>query len=110
MSDAFSDREKGYEAKFKLDAEMEFKIEARRNKLLGQWLADDFGMGDGKAEAYAKEVVMADMDEPGIEDVMRKVMADIETHKSGITEDQVRDKITELDAVAAQQIQAEAAG
>jgi len=110
MSDAFSDREKGYEAKFKLDAETEFKIEARRNKLLGLWLADDFGLDAGKAEAYAKEVIMADMDEPGIEDVMRKVMADIETHKSSISEDQVRAKINELDAVAAQQIQDEAAG
>ncbi len=109
MSDAFSDREKGYEAKFKLDAEMEFRVEARRNKLLGLWLARDFGLVETAAEAYAKEVVVADMDEPGIEDVMRKVMADIEKHGSSVTDEQVRAKIDELDGVAAQQIQDEAA-
>lgn len=110
MSDAFSDREKGYEAKFKLDAETEFKIEARRNKLLGLWLAREFGIVESEQEAYAKEVVVADMDEPGIEDVMRKVMADVEKHGSAVTEDQIRAKIKELDGVAAQQINEEAAG
>jgi len=101
MSDAFNDREKGYEAKYKLDAEAEFKIEVRRNKLLGLWLAQEFGIAD--AEAYAKEVVIADMDEPGIEDVMRKVLADIEKHDATISEESVRAKIEELDAIAAQQ-------
>ena len=110
MSDAFSDREKGYEAKFKLDAEMAFKVEARRNKLLGLWLAREFGLVESAAGDYAKEVIMADMDEPGIEDVMRKVMADIEKHGASITDEQVRAKITELDAVATLQIQEEAAG
>jgi len=108
MSDAFSDREKGYEAKFKLDAETAFKIEARRNKLLGLWLARKFGLLDSVAGDYAKEVVMADMDEPGIEDVMRKVMDDIKKHGADITDEQVRSKITELDAVAAVQIKEEA--
>lgn len=107
MSDAFSDREKGFEAKFKLDAEAEFKIEARRNKLLGLWLAREFGLAETAAESYAKEVVVADMDEPGVEDVMRKVMADIEKNGASITEQQVRDKIAELDGVAAQQYQDE---
>jgi len=110
MSDASSDREKGYEAKFKLDAEMAFKVEARRNKLLGLWLAREFGLLDSVAGDYAKEVIMADMDEPGVEDVMRKVMSDVEKHGASITDEQVRAKIVELDAVAAQEIQAEAAG
>ncbi len=110
MSDAFSDREKGFEAKFKLDADAEFKIEARRNKLLGLWLAREFGLVESAADAYAKEVIISDMDEPGIEDVMRKVMADINKHSSSITEDQVRAKISELDSVAAQQYQDELAG
>ena len=101
MSDAFSDREKGYEAKFQLDAEMAFKVEARRNKLLGLWLARQFGLLDSVAEDYAKEVIMADMDEPGVEDVMRKVMADVEKHGADITDEQVRAKITELDAMIA---------
>jgi hypothetical protein len=107
MSDAFSDREKGYEAKYKLDADTAFKIEARRNKLLGLWLARDFGLVESEAEAYAKEVVVADMDEPGIEDVMRKVMADIAQHDSKVTDEQVRAKIEELDAVAATQVREE---
>jgi hypothetical protein len=110
MSDAFSDREKGFEAKFKLDAEAEFKIEARRNKLLGLWLAREYGLVDSEAEAYAKEVIISDMDEPGIEDVVRKVMADIEKHDASITEEQVRAKIAELDSIAAQQYQDELAG
>ena len=104
MSDAFSDREKGFEAKYKLDEENLFKAEARRNKLLGQWLAAEFGLtGDAVAD-YAKEVVMADFDEPGIEDVMRKVMADIEKHESKITEAEVRAKLSELEGVAIKQI------
>lgn len=107
MSDSFRDREKGFEAKFQLDEQLAFKAEARRNRLLGEWLADNFGVtGDDKAE-YAKTVVAADLDEPGIEDVMRKVMADIAQHGVNISEADVRAKIDELDAVAAQQIRSE---
>lgn len=109
MSDSFSDREKGFEAKYQLDAQLAFKAEARRNRLLGEWLADNFGItGDDKAE-YAKSVVAADLDEPGIEDVMRKVMADIDDKGVSISEQDVRAKIDELDGVAAQQIREESA-
>ncbi len=104
MSDAFRDREKGFEAKYKQDQDFDFKVEARRNKLLGLWLAEKFGKSGSEQDAYAKEVVVADMDEPGIEDVMRKVMADIAAHKAAITEDQVRAKITELNSVAHRQL------
>jgi len=104
MNDAFDDREKSYEAKYKQDQELAFKIEARRNKLLGQWLAGEFGMGPAETEEYAKEVVIADLDEPGIEDVMRKVMADIEAKGVDISEDTVRRKIDELEGVARQQL------
>ncbi len=107
MSDSFNDREKGFEAKFKLDAEQAFKAEARRNRLLGEWLADKFGVPESERAEYAKSIVLADMDEPGIEDVMRKVMADIETHGVDISDAEVRAKISELDAVAAQQIASE---
>ena len=106
MADAFSDREKGFEAKYKLDEENMFKVEARRNKLLGQWLAFEFGLTGDAVDAYAKEVVIADLDEPGIEDIMRKVMADIEKHSSNVTEDQVRAKLSELEGVAVEQITA----
>lgn len=107
MSDSFNEREKGFEAKFKLDSEQAFKAEARRNRLLGEWLADRFGLPSDEKEAYAKSVVLADMDEPGVEDVMRKVMADIAGHGVSISEDAVRAKIAELDGVAAAQIASE---
>jgi hypothetical protein len=74
--------------------EMGFRVAARRNKLLGLWLAGELGVAD--AEAYAKEVVISDLDEPGDEDVIRKVMADIAEHGSAITEDQIRGKLAEF--------------
>ena len=107
MSDVMNDRERGEELKYQMDQEMQFKAEARRNKLLGEWLAGEFGMGPAETEAYAKEVVIADLDEPGVEDVMRKVMADIAGRGADITEDQVRAKISELDGVAVQQLREE---
>lgn len=107
MADSFEKKERAEEAKFKLDQELEFKAEARRNKLLGLWLAEQFGLDADKAAAYAKEVVIADLDEPGIEDIMRKVMADIAARGSAVTEQQVRDKIDELLPVAIQQLRDE---
>ena len=105
MADAFSDREKGFEAKYKLDEENRFKMDARRNNLLGEWLAFQFGLtGDAVAE-YAKEVVISDLDEPGQEDVVRKVLADIEKKGSDITEAEVRAKMSEFEGVAVEQIQ-----
>ena len=97
MSDVINDRERGEERKFQMDQETQFKAEARRNKLLGHWLAEAFGMGPAETEEYAKAVVMADLDEPGIEDVIRKVMADVVERGTDITEGQVRAKISELD-------------
>lgn len=108
MSDAFKDREKGFEAKYKLDQDLAFKAEARRNRLLGEWLAERFGMTSTETADYAKSVVAADFDEPGIEDVVRKVMADIAERGVDISEADVRAKIEELNAVAAQQVRAEA--
>lgn len=107
MSDAFKDREKGYEAKFQLDEELRFKAESRRNKLLGLWLAEAFGLKGSDADAYAKEVVLADLDEPGVEDVVRKVMADVEARGLQITEDDIRRKLEDLLHTAAEQLQSE---
>ena len=108
MADVMNDREKGEELKYQMDQELQFKAEARRNKLLGLWLAGEFGMGPAETEEYAKEVGGADLDEPGIEDVMRKVMADIADRGAAVTEDQVRAKIKELDSVAIRQVKDEA--
>lgn len=107
MADSFSKREKGFEAKYQLDQELAFKAESRRNKLLGLWLAEHFGLSGDEAQAYAKEVIVADMDEPGIEDIMRKVMKDIEARGAKVTEAEVRAKIVELEPMAVQQIRAE---
>ncbi len=107
MADSFERKERAEEAKYKLDKELEFKAEARRNKLLGLWLAEKYGLEGDKAAAYAKEVVIADLDEPGIEDIMRKVMADIAARGANVTEQQVRDKIVELLPVAIRQLEAE---
>jgi len=107
MSDSFSNREKGEERKYEMDQQMLFRAESRRNKLLGLWLAEIFGMTGEDADTYAKQVVVADMDEPGIEDVMRKVMADIKIRTAPVTEAQVRSKIQELESVALDQIKNE---
>ena len=104
MSDAFHDRGKSFEAKYKQDQELEFKITARRNKLLGEWLAGELGIEDDAAEAYAKDVVIADIEEPGDEGVIRKVMADIAEKNLEITEAVIRGKLTELEVVARGQV------
>ena len=72
----FEDREKAFEEKFKHDQELQFKVEVRRNKMLGLWLAEMLGKTGDDAEAYAKEVVSSDFEEPGDADVVRKVMAE----------------------------------
>ncbi|MDX8348844.1 MULTISPECIES: DUF1476 domain-containing protein [unclassified Cognatiyoonia] len=73
----FDDREHAFEAKFAHDAEMQFKAEARRNKLLGLWAAGLLGKSGDDADSYAKEVIKADFEEAGHEDVYRKVAGDL---------------------------------
>ncbi len=73
----FDDRENAFEAKFAHDEEMKFKAEARRNKLLGLWAAELLGKSGAEADAYAKEVIVADFEEAGDEDVFRKVKGDL---------------------------------
>ena len=88
----FDDRETAFEAKFAHDEEMQFKAEARANKLLGLWAADLLGKSGDEAEAYAKTVVVADFEEAGNEDVIRKVAGDLGDKSSA---DEVRAKLTE---------------
>ena len=73
----FDDRERAFEAKFAHDAEMQFKAEARRNRLLGLWAAEVAGKSGDEAEAYAREVVQADFREAGDEDVFQKIRTDL---------------------------------
>jgi hypothetical protein len=100
----FDDRESAFENKFAHDAEMQFRAEARRNKLLGLWAAGLLGKTGADADAYAREVVKADFEEAGTEDVVRKVAADL-GDKS--TPDEIRRKMAELLAVAKGQLVAE---
>lgn len=102
---SLDEREKAFENKYAHDAELKFKVDARRNKLLGMWLAPQIGQSD--AEAYAKTVVMSDLEEEGVEDVVRKVMGDIATANANVSEDDIREKLTELGAVAKEQIMSE---
>jgi hypothetical protein len=100
----FDKREEGFESKFAHDEELRFKALARRNKLLGLWAAGLLGKADADAEAYAKEVVMADFEEAGDEDVFRKVAKDLA--EKGVTEQQIRTQMHELLGQAVAQIQA----
>lgn len=98
----FDDREKAQEAKFAHDAELRFRSEARRNKLLGLWAAELLGHED--PAAYAREVVDADFEEAGDEDVFRKVHSDLLAKRVDITEQEIREKMTELVSVARDQV------
>ena len=98
------DREDGFEKKFAHDAELKFKAEARRNKLLGLWAAEIMGKSGDDADAYAKEVVIADFEEAGDEDVFRKVRGDLDDSTS---EDTIREMMTSLMGKAIDQIQSE---
>ena len=102
----FDKREEGFEKKFALDEEQKFKAEARRNKLLGLWVAEKLGLSGDAASAYAKDVVAADFDEAGDADVVRKVMGDLGAKGIAITEPQIRVKMDELMAQAIVQVKA----
>ena len=104
---AFEDRKKGQEAKFAHDAELRFKAEARRNKLLGMWAAEQMGLSGEQATAYASEVVASDFEEAGDEDVFRKVSGDLKAKGSSLSEDAIRQKMVELVQTARDQILAE---
>jgi hypothetical protein len=102
MTTTFDKREEGFEKQFAHDEELRFKAYARRNKLLGLWAAGHLGLTGAEAEAYAKEVVLADFEEAGHEDVVRKVVKDLAD--KGISEQQVRTQMAEMLAQAVVQI------
>ena len=98
----FDDREKGFEKKFALDAEQEFKASARRNRMLGEWAAGLMGLAT--AEEYARAVVKSDFEQPGDVDVLRKVAGDLKGAGVSVSEGEVRMKMDELLAQAREQI------
>jgi hypothetical protein len=107
MGSGFEDRKKAAEAKWAHDEALRFKVMARRNKLLGQWAAGDMGVSGAESDAYAKEVVAADFEEAGDEDVFRKIRKDFDAKKVATSDHVIRKKMEELLAVAGDQVMAE---
>src|SRR5258708_18607808 len=100
----FDRREEGVEKKSALDEEQKSKAEARRNKLLGLWVADKLGMSGDQANAYARDVVAAEFEEAGDGNVVRKVMGDLTAKGIAMSEAELRAKMDELMALAVMQV------
>ena len=104
----FNDRERGEEAKHAMDQEQLFRIQARRNRLLGQWAAEKMGLSQVEAEAYAKAVVQADFEEAGDEDVVRKVLGDLVSAGVDADEAAVRTALADKEVEARRALMGEA--
>ena len=89
----FDDRERAFETRYARDQELQFKITARRNRLLGEWAARQMGLTEAEADAYAKEVVRADFEEAGDEDVIRKLIGDLTSAGVDTDEQKVREAL-----------------
>ena len=100
----FDDRERAFEAKFAHDEEMQFRILARRNRLLGQWAAQKMGLTSEETDAYAREVVQAEFEDAGDEDVIRKVLGDLTSAGCEVDEAAVRAALDEKSIEARRQL------
>ncbi|MFO1162929.1 MAG: DUF1476 domain-containing protein [Reyranellaceae bacterium] len=103
----FNDREKSFEKKFEHDQELQFKVNARKNKLLGLWAAGLLGKTGADAEAYAKDVVMADFEKPGDADVIHKLMRDLAAAGKPMEDHTIRKHGERLMAEAKKQVMSE---
>lgn len=103
----FDKRQEGFEKKFAHDEELRFKATARRNKLLGLWAAEKMGLSGADADAYAKEVVRADFEEAGDEDVFRKIRKDLDAKNVSQSDHQIRRTMDELLSTAMDQLKNE---
>ena len=104
MSSSFEERKRAAEAKFAHDEEMKFKAQARRDKLLGLWAAELMGLSGQEAEAYARDLVTADLAQPGDEDVFIKLRADFNEKGVNISDEEIRAKMDELLVVAYEEL------
>ena len=95
---SFDDREKSFEKKFAHDEELQFKISARKNKYLGQWVSQILGYDQEKEKEYIQSVIKADFEEAGDEDVFRKIKVDLKDHN--ISDEEIRKKMEELNEKA----------
>ncbi|MBM3532388.1 MAG: DUF1476 domain-containing protein [Alphaproteobacteria bacterium] len=100
----FDDRKKDAEKKFQLDEEMRFKVNARRTKLLGLWVAGQMGLSGDAAEAYAKSLVVEDMSKPGDDDVVHKAVADLKAKDLDISEHRIRKELEGFGKQAREQL------
>jgi hypothetical protein len=100
----FDKREEAFEKKFAIDAELKFKAEARRNRMLGLWAAGKLGKSGADADAYAKEVIAAEFDAAG--SVVRKVMGDLTAQGHAVSEQEIRARVDEFTAQAVAQLKA----
>ncbi len=104
---AFDKRKKDAEARYQRDQELACNANARRNKLLGLWAAEQMGISGGDADAYAKEVVVSDFERPGDDDVLEKVLKDLTDKGIDIAGHTVRKKMDSLMEVASEQVRHE---
>jgi len=104
----FDDREKAFKKQFEHDQQLRFRTEMRRNKLLGLWAADLMGLTGAEAETYARQVVEADLEEPGPEDVIRKIKADFEANDIEKSDHQIRRQLEECLVEAREQVMRDA--
>ncbi|MGE0424658.1 MAG: DUF1476 domain-containing protein [Reyranellaceae bacterium] len=103
----FDEREKAFENKFKRDQELQFKVNNRRNRLLGLWAAAQLNKVGPDADAYAKEVVMSDFDKPGDDDVLQKVLGDLTAAGKPVDAAAIRKQMDKLIEEAKQQVMTE---
>jgi hypothetical protein len=100
----FDDRQRAFEAKYARDEEMQFRITARRNRLLGHWAARQMGLSEAEADSYARDVVRSDFEEAGDHDVIRKVLGDLTAAGIECDEEQVREALKNKEIEARRQI------
>ena len=93
MNNKFTDREKGFEKKFQMDEELQFKIAARSNKYLGEWASSMLGKNEEETKNYIQEIIKSDLEEAGQEDVFRKIKKDFQTASFSIEDSEIRDQM-----------------
>ena len=100
----FDDRERAFESQYARDQEMQFKVVARRNRLLGQWAAKKMGLTEAEADAYARDVIRADFEEAGDEDVIRKILGDLTSAGVDCDEKRIREALDHKTVEARRQL------
>ena len=93
MNNKFADREKGFEKKFQMDEELQFKITSRSNKYIGEWASSLLGKNEEETKNYIQEIIKSDLEESGQEDVFRKVKSDFQAASLAIEDSEIRDQM-----------------